>query len=118
MKDIAAAPSLVAYCGLYCGACKRYRKGGCPGCHENKKAGWCKIRACCIERSYASCADCEEHSDPNDCKHFNNVLARFFGFVFNSNRQACVLKIRELGVEGYAEHMTELKRQSMPRKGA
>lgn len=39
----------VAYCGLYCGACKSHRKGKCPGCRENSKATWCEIRKCCQE---------------------------------------------------------------------
>ena len=28
---------MVAACGLYCGACKKYRMGKCTGCHENEK---------------------------------------------------------------------------------
>ena len=39
-----ADPKMVAACGLYCGACKKYRMGKCSGCHKNKKASWCKIR--------------------------------------------------------------------------
>jgi len=38
MKTITSNAELVAYCGLYCGACGAYLKGRCPGCHENKKA--------------------------------------------------------------------------------
>ncbi len=117
-KDVVADPSLVAYCGLYCGACRRYLRGACPGCHDNSKATWCKIRTCCVDHSYASCADCGDHHDPNRCEKFDNLLARIFAFIFNSNRRACVLKIRELGVEGYAAYMAEQKRQSLPRKGA
>jgi hypothetical protein len=115
-KEINVDPNLVAYCGLYCGACGRYLKGSCPGCHDNEKAKWCKIRTCCIEHSFATCADCGEFTDPNECGKFNNFIAKIFALIFNSNRQACVLKIRELGVDGFAAHMTELKRQSLPRK--
>lgn len=116
MNEIVADKNLVAYCGLYCGACGSYLKGRCPGCHENTKAKWCKIRTCCVERSFASCADCTEFSDPNACAKFNNLIARLFGVLFNSNRQACVLKIREIGLDGYAALMTELERQSLPRR--
>lgn len=116
MKEIAADPNLVAYCGLYCGACKRYLKGNCPGCHQNDRAKWCQIRTCCVENSFATCADCKDFADPNDCGKFNNFVSRIFAFIFRSNRQACIFKIRELGVEGYAAHMVELKRQSLPRK--
>jgi hypothetical protein len=118
MKEVAVNKDLVAYCGLYCGACRRFLKGGCPGCRENVKAKWCKIRTCCSEHSYATCADCKEHTDPNDCGQFNNVIARVLGLLFNSNRRACVLKIRELGAEGFARYMAENGRMSMPRRGA
>ena len=57
MKEIVSSPDLVAYCGLYCGACKRYRMEKCPGCRENEKAAWCKVRACCRGNHYSSCAE-------------------------------------------------------------
>jgi hypothetical protein len=117
MKSVTVDKELVAYCGLYCGACGAYLKGRCPGCHQNVKAGWCKIRACCVEHHYSTCAECSEFLDPNDCRKFNNLIAKVFGLVFNSNRQACVLKIRELGLEGYATLMTDKRRQSLPRRG-
>ena len=64
MRSIVSDHGLVAYCGLYCGACGRYLKDKCPGCHENQKAGWCKVRVCCVDNHYASCADCEQFEDP------------------------------------------------------
>lgn len=51
--------SNVAYCGLYCGACRKWKKGKCPGCYHNEKASWCEIRKCCRENDYATCADCQ-----------------------------------------------------------
>ncbi len=117
MKEIAVDRELVAYCGLYCGACRAYLKGRCPGCHENVKAKWCGIRTCGMEHGYATCADCAEFADPADCRKFNNVIGKLFGFVFNSDRHACVLKARELGLEAYAGFMAERGRQSLPRRG-
>jgi hypothetical protein len=107
---------LIARCGLYCGACGSYLRGRCPGCRENVKATWCQVRACCQEHSYASCADCGEHADPASCGRFDNVISRLFGFAFNSSRRACVLKIRELGPQGYATLMAGERRQSFPRR--
>ena len=115
MKDIASDASLVAYCGLYCGACKAYRKDRCPGCHANARATWCKVRSCCNEHEFASCADCSEFSDPKDCGKFNNFVAKLFGFVFRSDRAACVQQIRELGIQGHADNMSERKRQTIKR---
>jgi hypothetical protein len=107
MKEIVADPKLVAYCGLYCGACKKYLKGRCPGCIENNKATWCKVRACCIEHNYSTCADCSILNGAADCKEFNNFIARVFGFIFRSDRQACIELIKEKGVEQYAAEMAK-----------
>jgi hypothetical protein len=116
MIEIAIDRKQVAYCGLYCAACKSLRKGRCPGCHQNAKANWCKVRACGIEHGYASCADCKDFGDPGRCAKFNNLISKVFGLVFNSNRRACVLKIRELGLDHYASFMAERGLQSLPRR--
>ncbi|MBW2609083.1 MAG: DUF3795 domain-containing protein [Deltaproteobacteria bacterium] len=106
---------MVAYCGLYCGACKKYRIEKCPGCHENEKAAWFKIRSCCIENQYASCADCKQFEDINDCKLFNNFMSKFFALIFRSNREACIQQIRDIGIQGHADYMSEQKLQSIKR---
>ena len=108
---------LVAYCGLYCGACRSYLKGRCQGCHKNDKASWCKVRSCCREHSFSSCADCKEHVDPASCKHFNNLFAKLFGVVFNSDRKACIVHIREKGIDEHAAFMAQRRLQSFPRRG-
>jgi hypothetical protein len=105
MKPVVADVNLVAYCGLYCGACGAYRRGRCPGCHENHKATWCKVRACCREHGYASCADCGEIADPGDCRKFNNLISKLFGLIFRSDRRACILQIRQQGLPVHAELM-------------
>jgi hypothetical protein len=115
MKPIVADIELVAYCGLYCGACGAYRRGRCPGCHENKKATWCKVRACCTANGYSSCAECKTPADPRDCRKFNNLIARLFGLIFRSDRRACILQIREKGLQGHAEQMTARQAPSIRR---
>ncbi len=74
MKEIKENAGLVAFCGLYCGACKAFLKGKCTGCSENEKAAWCKIRICCKNKKLITCADCNEYADPKDCKKFNNIM--------------------------------------------
>ena len=115
MREITADSNLVAYCGLYCGACRSYLKEKCPGCHENEKASWCKIRPCCVEHSYTTCADCTEYPDPKGCRMYNNFMARLFGFIFRSDRRACIYKIREMGIDDFSGFMAENKLQSMKR---
>lgn len=113
MKDIIPDSQLVAYCGLYCGACTRYLREKCPGCHENNKATWCKVRSCCVNNNYSSCAECKEFPDPNDCKMFNNFMSKMFAFIFRSNRAACIKQIKDLGIQGHAEMMAKHKFQSL-----
>lgn len=113
MSDIDAKTELVAYCGLYCGACKSHLNGKCNGCHENAKATWCKVRSCCIERHIKSCAECADFPDPAECKKYNNFMSRLFGLVFRSNRAACIAQIKRLGLAGHAQAMAEIGSQTI-----
>ena len=106
MKVLVADPNLVAFCGLYCGACKRYLAEKCPGCRDNEKATWCRVRACGLEHGFATCADCDLLDDVGDCGDYNSVVARFFAFLFRSDRMACIRFIEERGVEAFAQEMT------------
>ena len=111
MKEITADTKMIAACGLYCGACKKYRIGKCPGCHENEKASWCKIRKCCIEKGIHTCAECK--TDVKECRLHNNLIGKFFAFVFRSDRPACIRYIRENGEQAFAEEMTRRGEQTM-----
>ena len=116
MNEIVEDVEQVAYCGLYCGACRAFLKGRCPGCHAKKNASWCKVRSCCREWQALSCADCQEHDDVKDCKKFNNFIAKIFGWLFNSDRHACICQIKDKGILGHASIMTVKKCQSLKRK--
>ena len=107
MKDIVADTKLIAYCGLYCGACRKYLKEQCPGCQKNEKASWCKVRACGMEHQYATCADCQIIGNLADCKKFNNVIAKVFGLIFRSDRAACIQFIKAKGADNYAAYMAQ-----------
>jgi hypothetical protein len=115
LKPVMADQSLVAYCGLYCGACGKYLKGKCPGCARNEKAGWCKVRTCCSKNAHASCADCATMADPADCKKLNNAASKLFAIIFRSDRPACIRAIREQGREAYARDMAGKKIMTIKR---
>jgi hypothetical protein len=117
MKPIVADIGLVGRCGLYCGACRAYRRGRCGGCHENQKAAWCGVRTCCGQNGYASCADCKTFPDPAACKKFNNVIAKIFGWIFRSDRRACILQIHSEGLQAHAEKMAASECQTIKRGG-
>jgi hypothetical protein len=116
MKEIIVDAGMVAYCGLYCGACGSYLRGRCPGCHENAKAGWCKVRTCCIDRGFTSCAECDAFADPKACRKFNNVVSKTIGFLLRSDRAACIMQIKTQGLAGHAKDMAMNKRQTIRRQ--
>ncbi|HLN19295.1 MAG TPA: DUF3795 domain-containing protein [Patescibacteria group bacterium] len=113
MKEVIKDSKSIAFCGLYCGACGKYLKGKCPGCAKNEKASWCTVRKCCIESGIMSCADCKVHATASECKKFNNIFSKLFGFIFGSDRQASVDFIKEKGYDAYASEMTDKKMQSI-----
>ena len=106
---------LLGRCGLYCGQCGAYRKGRCPGCSENAKASWCKVRTCTGEREYATCAECTDFEDPSNCRKYNTFISRLFGFFFRSDRTACIRRIRQVGPQEFANEMAAAGRQSIRR---
>jgi len=111
-----ANPDLVAYCGLYCGQCRKHLKNNCSGCATNEKLTWCAIRTCCIGHGYKSCAECTI-VPLAECKKFNNFIGKTIGLLFNSDRAACIARIKEAGYMQFAAEMEDLGRQSLPRKG-
>ena len=94
----------VAACGLYCGGCRKFRKGVCPGCRANEKATWCEIRSCCIGHGWLSCADCTL-MPLDECRKFNHFVGKVFGFIFRSDRRGCIERIREVGGSAFAREM-------------
>ena len=115
MQGIKVDAELVAYCGLYCGACRSCLAGKCNGCHENSKATWCKVRSCCMERQIKSCAECAEFPEPRACRKYNNLMSRLFGQLFKSDRAACIAQIKQLGLDGHARTMAEMRNQTIKR---
>ncbi|MFA7319770.1 MAG: DUF3795 domain-containing protein [Parcubacteria group bacterium] len=113
MREIRQDKNLVAFCGLYCGACKRYLDEKCPGCRENERASWCAVRKCCLENDRLSCADCQVYASASECRKFNNIFSKLFAFLFGSDRQACIDVIKSKGYGNYAEEMAAGKIHSI-----
>lgn len=111
MKSIEANSQLIAACGLYCGACRKYLSGKCPGCHKNQNAAWCRIRSCVQSHGFNTCAQCDK--DVAYCKTYSNLIGKIFAFLFRSDRPACIRYIREHGEQSFAEEMARRKCQTM-----
>lgn len=115
MKQITADEKLVAKCGLYCGACGAYLKGRCPGCAGNGKAAWCKVRACCGERNYGSCAECADFERYEDCGKLNNLISRVISLFTRSDRPASLARIKKAGRAAYAAEMAAARTHAVKR---
>ena len=94
----------IAACGLFCEACRAFVKGKCPGCRANGKAAWCKVRACCIEHGWRSCAECTL-MHLSECRKFNSFIGKVFGVIFRSDRRGCIERLRTVGAEAFAAEM-------------
>jgi len=112
-KEIVSDKGMVAFCGLYCGACRSYLKGKCPGCAKNEKASWCSVRSCCLQHQYQSCADCKEFPNAMDCSKYNNFMSKLMGFIFRSDRNACIEMIKHVGYDAFAAEMAAKKQQTI-----
>ena len=124
LKPVVNSTQLIAACGLYCGACRKYRLGKCPGCRmaectdsEQPKYKWlqkCLIRKCCQHLDYSTCAECEK--DVRECKTYNPIISKVFTYLFNSDRPACIRYLRRYGEEAYATQMSHDEKMTMKRK--
>jgi len=115
LKEITADKNLVAFCGLYCGACRSFLSGKCPGCKDNVKATWCDIRKCCLENNLLSCSDCNK-IEVKECKKYNNFVSKIIGFVTHSDRSACIVRIKEIGYNNFSIEMAANKVQTIKKK--
>jgi hypothetical protein len=50
-----------------------------------------------------------------ECHEFNSFLAKVFGFIFRSDRQACIRLIAAKGLEPYAAEMAQQRIMSIKR---
>jgi hypothetical protein len=109
MKEIIADAQLVSRCGLYCGACKSYLKEKCPGCTDNEKATWCKVRTCTLEKNIAHCGACEI-DDLFSCKKLDNPISKVIGFLTRADKERTMNYLKINGAQKYAKEMTTRKK--------
>ncbi len=101
MNDI-KEKMIIAYCGLACSNCGTFQKGKCEGCHSERPMNRnCKMKACTTERKYSTCAICSEFKVLEECRKLNNIVSKFFGFIFRTDRIRNLYRIREIGLEEF-----------------
>jgi hypothetical protein len=114
-NEIIFDENLIAYCGLYCGACPRFLKGKCSGCKANIKSKWCKVKPCNIETGIKSCAECKKYVDVDICKSFNPIIIKVGEFVSKTSRKSGIQMIKEKGSSSFASYMAKNKLVSIKR---
>ena len=110
--------NLVAYCGLYCGACPIYSKGKCTGCKApNSTIHYkpCKVKPCCVKNDYSTCAECNKHQSMDECKDYNPLFIRFSQFITQTSRKKGIEMIKSDGEKAFADFMADKKWFNMKR---
>lgn len=111
MKEMVIDSNLVSACGFYCGACKSFLKGTCNGCASNNNfwARNCTVKQCCSFSKRATCADCNEFDNVEECSKLNSSFIRFFGYFVGYSRPANIKEISRIGTKNFAVKMAENK---------
>ncbi len=116
---------LIAYCGLYCGACSfrlaaqendrnhitnmpsyydKFKNNPleyCPGCRLENKCGECQIRDCAINKNYNHCDECPDL--PCDkIINFNNDGKPHHSAVLSNLKL-----LKEIGEQNWLEYMNK-----------
>ena len=104
--------NLISYCGFYCGACPKFIKGECKGCKGDMPdcaLGYkpCKVRPCCIDHQYDSCADCQKYDSVRDCRDYNPLMIRIGQFITQTNRRKGIELIKEQGKTAFLKIMID-----------
>ena len=105
---------LIAYCGLYCKACPAFASGKCDGCRSKSaksavKYKKCKVKPCCAENGFFTCADCTKYASTKDCKMYNPLLLKIASRIEGSNRSKAIEMIKE---KGRAEFLTFMENKN------
>jgi hypothetical protein len=93
----------IGCCGAYCGTCKAFSSGDCKGCKlgyadgtRNLSSAKCKIKICCIQKGFISCADCATYETCETIQDFHN----HDGYKYGKYKLA-IAYIRHSGYSAY-----------------
>ena len=102
----------IAYCGLYCKACPAFVSGKCEGCRvDSAKSAVlykkCKVKPCCVENGFFTCADCTIYASTKACKKYNPLMLNISSWIGCVNRSKCIDMIKEKGRAEFLAFMEE-----------
>jgi hypothetical protein len=111
-KEINKDENLIAHCGLYCGACPSFKSGKCEGCRGTSSKcavlyKQCKVRPCCADNGFFTCADCTIYASTKECKKYNPLLLKIASWVESSDRSKAIEMIKTKGRAEFLAFMTD-----------
>ncbi len=101
-EQITGNERFIAYCGLYCKFCPAFMSGKCEGCRGNSAKNSvlykrCKVKPCCVENGFFTCADCTKYASVKECKTYNPLLLKIASWVESSDRSKAIEMIKTKG---------------------
>ena len=104
--------NLISHCGLYCSACPSFASGKCDGCRGNSAKSAivykkCKVKPCCVENQFFTCADCTIYASTKNCKKYNPLLLKIASWVESSDRSKAIEMIKEKGITEFLAYMKD-----------
>ena len=111
-KHIDKDMNLIAHCGLYCGACPSFVSGKCDSCRGNSAKSAivykkCKVKPCCVDNGFFTCADCTICTSTKDCKKYNPLLLKFASWIESSDRSKSIEMIQTKGITEFLAYMKD-----------
>ena len=102
----------IGYCGLYCKACPAFISGKCDGCRGDSERcavlyKKCKVKPCCEENGFFTCANCTICASLKDCKKYNPLFLKILSWIGSTNRSKCIEMIKEKGNSEFLAFMEE-----------
>ena len=111
-EQLISNENFIAHCGFYCGACPTYLSGKCEGCRgDSPKCAVgmkkCKVKQCCVENGFFSCADCTKFTTTQDCEKYNPLSIKFGEWISNTSRKKAIEMIKAKGQAEFLAYMVD-----------
>ena len=111
-KEMNRDENLIARCGLYCGACPSFISKKCDGCRGNSAKSAivyksCKVKPCCADNGFFTCADCTIYASTKECKKYNPLLLKIASWIESCDRSKAIEMIKTKGRVEFLAFMQE-----------
>ena len=98
----------IGYCGIYCKKCPSFTSGKCNGCRvDSAKYKKCKVKPCCVENEFFTCADCTIYASTKECKKYNPLLLKIASRIESSDRSKAIEMIKAKGRAEFVAFMED-----------